>query len=301
MKPLPLFAKFAVVGVLLLGLLQMLDDHPDNKSAAMVQAIVATPAREFAATLDPSGKRIYFNRSSEMGSWHIWVTDYSGESVAAASPVAFSDDRYDDLDPFVSRNGDRLYFSSDRPLPGSTNEDRTVDTNTWFSPWAAGAWGAPVYAGDAINTRSSETYVSESASGELVFARFGEGRGRARPAFLMSARRTEYGFAAPVQIATLPDGLRLTNPAISPDGRLLVAAGTQGGGPSLYFSRRSDTGDWSEFKLLPSPVNIDGSGQFAPYITNDGEWLYFGSDRNSAGEERNDDIFRVPLKALLTE
>lgn len=301
MKPLPLFAKFAVAGVLLLGLLQVLDDHPDNKSAAMVQAIVATPAREFAATLDPSGKRIYFNRSSETGSWHIWGADFSGESVAEASPIAFSDDRYDDLDPFVSRNGDRLYFSSDRPLPGSGSADRTVDTNTWYAPWENGQWGAPVFAGDAINTPSSETYVSESAAGELVFARFGEGRGRARPAYLMSARRTEDGFAEPAQIAILSDGLRLTNPAISPDGRLLVAAGTQGGGPSLYFSRRSDIGAWTEFKLLPSPVNIEGSGQFAPYITNDGEWLYFGSDRNSAGEERNDDIFRVPLKALFTK
>lgn len=270
-------------------------------SSGVVETIVATEAREFAATLNPAGNRIYFNRSSETGSWHIWVADFNGGQIGDAVPISFSDDRYDDLDPFVSRSGDRLYFSSDRPLPGSDSTDRTVDTNTWYAPLVGGQWGAPVFAGDAVNTASSETYVSESAAGELIFARFGEGRGRSRPAYLLIAGRTEAGFANPIQIKTEPAGLRLTNPAISPDGTLIVAAGTQGGGPSLYYSKKIGDGAWAKFKPLPSPVNIESSGQFAPYISNDGEWLYFGSDRNSTGEERNDDIFRVPLKSLLTD
>ncbi len=298
-RQLPFIEKLIYAGFLIVcssGIQTSLASPADT-----VQTVVSTNAREFAATLNPSGNRIYFNRSSPTGSWHIWVGDFNGDTVGEASPIAFSDDRYDDLDPFVSRSGDRLYFSSDRPLPGSENEDRTVDTNTWYSPFVDGQWGQPVYAGDQVNTTASETYVSESAAGELIFARFGEGRGRARPAYLLVANRTTEGFAAPIQIPTQPAGLRLTNPAISPDGQLIVAAGTQGGGPKLYYSRKDAEGVWTVFKAIPAPVNIEGSGQFAPYISNDGEWLYFGSDRNSSGEERNDDIFRAPLKTLVTD
>lgn len=300
MRSLPLYAKLALIGVLVLGALQVLDDQPVGQPEATLQTIVATPAREFAATINPAGDKIYFNRSSETGAWHIWVSDFDGGEIDRAEPVSFSDPRYDDLDPFVSRSGDRLYFSSDRPLPGSNSSERTPDTNTWYAPWQGDGWGVPIYAGDAVNSGLSETYVSESAHGELIFARFGEGRGRARPAYLYIAERTETGFAEPVQVQAQPEGLRLTNPAISADGNLIVATGTDGGGPNLYVSRKGREGAWSPFTKLPSPVNIDGAGQFAPYISNDSDWLYFASDRNSNEEERNDDIFRVPLSGLLS-
>lgn len=264
-------------------------------------AAVSTPAREFAATLSPDGKSLYFNRSGENGAWHIWMSVKQGSSFSEAQPLWFSDPRYADLDPFVSRTGDRLYFSSDRPLPGSDSEEPTVDTNTWFAVKTKEGWGAPVFAGDVVNSEASETFVSESAAGELLFARFGEGKGRARPAYLMLAKRTGSGFSAPVQLETKPSGLRLTNPAISPDGKLIIAAGSQGDSPKLYFSRKEHAGNWEEFRALPAPVNVEGSVQFAPYISNDGKWLYFssrGGEREGAG---SDDIYRIPLPGLISQ
>ena len=145
MRSLPLYAKVAVVGVLFLGVLQILDDQPAGQLEASLQTIVATPSREFAATLNPAGDKIYFNRSSETGAWHIWASDFDGGQITVAEPVSFSDQRYDDLDPFVSRSGDRLYFSSDRPLPGSNSDERTPDTNTWYAPWQGSYWGCLLY------------------------------------------------------------------------------------------------------------------------------------------------------------
>ena len=218
-----------------------------------------------------------------------------------AETIWFSDPRYVDLDPFVSRSGDRLYFSSDRPLPDSGTEEPTAETNTWFSPRVGDKWGAPQYAGAVVNNDASDTFVSESKDGQLLFARFGEGRGRERPAYLMIADRYQSDFAKPELIETQPSGLRLTNPAISPDGKMIVAAGSKGGSPKLYFSVRSADGQWSEFNVLPAPVNVPDAVQFAPYISNDGRWLYFSSSRSDGAGAGGDDIYRIPLDSLIKE
>lgn len=262
---------------------------------------VSTDAREFAASLSPDGGHMYFNRSSDSQSWHIWASERGEDGWLPASTLWFSDEHYSDVDPFVSRSGDRLYFSSDRPVPGTKSEDPTPDTNTWYAPRTKDGWGQPVYAGRAVNSSFSETFVSESAEGDLVYTRFGEGSGRDRPAYLMIARRDGAGFAPPRQITTAPDGLRVSNPAISADGRMIIAAGTQKDAPKLYYSRRLSADNWSPFKPLPAPINVLGGVQFAPYISNDGKWLYFSSEREAPAEAGSGDIYRVPLDQVVSD
>lgn len=261
---------------------------------------ISTPAREFAASLGPDGSELFFNRITEEAGIYIWVANLNGDGKPARK-IWFSDDRYSDVDPFVSRSGDRLYFSSDRPLPGSGSSEPTPDNNTWYSPRTESGWGEPRFAGAAVNSAASETFVSESARGELVFTRFGEGSGRARPAYLMIAKRNGDGFETPQRIETLPRDLRVSNPAVSPDGRLIVAAGTRGDAPKLYFSRKSPAGDWTQFRALNEVVNVPEGVQFAPYISNDGQWLYFSSERPAPDGAGDDDIYRVRLELALPD
>lgn len=261
---------------------------------------VSTPAREFATSLDPDGTNLYFNRITDEAGIYIWVAGLGGDAKPARK-IWFSDDRYGDVDPFVSRSGDRLYFSSDRPLPGSGSSEPTPDNNTWYAPKTESGWGEPQFAGPTVNSAASETFVSESAQGELVFTRFGEGSGRARPAYLMVAKRKGEGFEAPQRIETLPQGLRVSNPAVSPDGRLIVAAGTRGDAPKLYFSRKSQAGDWTPFRALTEAVNVPDGVQFAPYISNDGQWLYFSAERPAPDSAGDDDIYRVRLDLALPD
>lgn len=261
--------------------------------------VISTDSREFATSLSPDGNALYFNRSDIPGIWQIWVSGKREGGWAGATKIQFSDQRYTDADPFVSRSGDRLYFSSDRPLPGSSNTAPTQDTNTWFAPLVNGEWGQPIYAGPVINSDASETFISESASGLVLFARFGEGRGRARPTSLMTAQRNGEGFSDLKKIDTRPTTLRLSNPAISPDGTLIVAPAIAGDKPQLFYSRKLASGEWREFQLLPAPINLPESGQFAPYIANDGNTLYFSSDRPAKGAG-DDNIYRASLPSEVT-
>ena len=128
--------------------------------------VISTDSREFATSLPPDGNSLYFNRSAIPGVWQIWVSEKQGERWGAAVKVTFSDNRYSDMDPFVSRSGDRLYFSSDRPLPGSASAAPTPDTNTWFAPLAGDEWGQPVYAGAIVNSAADETFFQKAPTGK---------------------------------------------------------------------------------------------------------------------------------------
>lgn len=262
--------------------------------------VISTPAREFATSFSPDGNTVYFNRKDDDDpDYHIWHAERSGDIWRPAKKIAFSKTGYADLDPFVSRSGDRLYFSSDRPLPDSTSIDPTPDTNTWYAPRTDGGWGEPVYAGNVVNSSASETFVSETENGTLVFTRFGEGEGRGRPAYLMMADRNGDAFENLRYVKTFPVAGRVTNPAISPDGKLIIAAGrtVSGIGPRLYFARKvtaAGAETWSQFHPVPGLAAGTRTVDFAPYIANDGQTLYFGSDRASEGK-RNDNIFVTRL------
>jgi len=290
-----------MINTIVFGLLTVIHFGPAvareaEQTPALVGAgSVSTEAREFATSLSRDGNTLYFNRSDIPGIYQIWVSEKHANEWGAAAKVGFSDNRYADVDPFVSRSGDRLYFSSDRPLPGANDATPTVDYNTWYAPMVNGAWAQPVYGGPTINSDADEVFVSESASGQLLFARFGEGQGRARPTKLMIAQRDGDGFSDLQQIITAPASLRLSNPALSPDGKLIVAAGLAGGRPNLFYSQK--IGDhWQEFQVLPASINHPEFGQFAPYIANDGKTLYFASDRPAEGVGE-DNIYRASLPA----
>jgi Tol biopolymer transport system component len=89
-----------------------------------------------------------------------------------------------------------------------------------------------------------------------------------------------------------------SNPAVSPDGRILVfqayrelsAIGEQ----DLYLSERTEAG-WSRPRLLPEPINSpanDGYPSFSP----DGRYFFFASDRRLPGEGWS--IYYVEAAAL---
>jgi hypothetical protein len=70
------------------------------------------------------------------------------------------------LHPFLSPDGTKLFFASDRP-GGQGGFDLYV------SEWKGGQWQAPVNLGPAINTTSNDLYPHYTAAGTLFFASAG--------------------------------------------------------------------------------------------------------------------------------
>jgi Tol biopolymer transport system component len=191
---------------------------------------------------------------------------------------------YSDIDPFLSPNGQRLYFSSIRPVDGVTNGD----IDLWMVERTAQGWSDPIHLGPEVNSPTAdELYPSVSADGTLYFA---SGPFFPQPGAhfdIYRAERDGDGFAPRVALGagvnTVPSAsdpdLQSAwefNPEISVDGRTLVFTSLRPGGFGLgdLYASHLVNGEWTAARNLGPAVNT-ASDEYHPTLSRNGRELYF--------------------------
>jgi hypothetical protein len=113
-------------------------------------------------------KQAYFSSQSTNGklSSIIQVEKIKGKWVKPKL-VSFSGQHHD-IEPFLSADGLRLYFSSNRPV---NEEDTTIDYDIWYVSRLSlnDGWSQAINLGDTINTQGNEFYPSVSGNNNLYF------------------------------------------------------------------------------------------------------------------------------------
>jgi len=189
--------------------------------------------------------------------------------------------------PTLSRDGLRLYFSSNRPrpLPGG---GVTTDFDMWVSERADRrdplGWQAPVNLGSGVNTAGAELGPApfedhSTQTFTLYFYAIRPGTGRD----LFTSTLDENGsFTAAVPISELNTTSDDEQPSIRRDGlELFFSSNRVGGygGSDIWVSTRASTSDpWLAPVNLGSSINTPGLEQ-RPALSFDGRSLYFFSDR----------------------
>lgn len=216
------------------------------------------------------------------------ATDDWGEP----QPIAFTDSRYSDSDPWLTPDGRTLYFISTRPAPG--REEGRADYDIWRSTRTAGGWSAPEHLGAAVNGRGQEL-GPELHGGVLYFASARRsGRGGLD---IYAAQAEQQGFAPATLLEGPINGAASDSDfTLSPDGRtaLFWRSGAQDGTAAIHISYR--TGEaWSEPVPLPASIN-HGPFNFTPSFTRNGRSVLYASTRPREGQEQGlADIYRAPL------
>lgn len=256
--------------------------------------VVSSEAPEFSASFEPDGRTLYFNRTSaDRKQLTIHVARWTGDRWTSA--VAPFSGTHRDIDPFITPDGRRLYFSSDRPRPGAP--DRT-DYDLWYLEREGTGWSEPRHVAGAPNDAENIGFVSLTQDGTLYFDAF---RGPKRSLF-RSAPLPGGGFAAPEPLTSLPG----TNPMVAPDGSFLVFASRllEGnlGESDLYLARRNPDGTWGAPRHLGPAINSP-LNEFAPGLTPDGRYLFFTSERPGvapavAQGRPPGDLYQIELSAL---
>lgn len=265
------------------------------QSRVFAPGVISTEAIEHGAAFTPDGESLYFTRRS--GRWgdgggpsSIMVAHRSGDGWSRPEPASFNSD-FDDSDPFVSPDGARIYFTSNRP-GGLGAADIWV-----FEPARGGADNPRPLAGD-VNSAGEEYSPVITLSGNLYFASTrpgGLGRGD-----LYVAEPTGEGFGAPRNLGPeVNSPFGEWNLLVDPTEDVLIFEGsgralnlsTPG---DLYLSRRTSNG-WSP-SVPMTGLNTTGS-ELMPRLTPEGDRLLFASSGSLEGVHT--DVFETPLRPLL--
>lgn len=263
---------------------------------------------QYRITFTPDGKTAYYTAADGFfpGTRRatILVSHFRKGAWSLPEVASFSG-TYTDIDPFISPDGQRLYFSSIRPVDGVARPDLDI----WFVERTPGGWSEPVHLGPEVNSPLDELYPSLSAAGTLYFGSGPFGPTPAADWDIYRAERSGDGFAPREKLGPAvntelpwnpadPTADWEFNPEISVDGHTLVFASLRPGGygyGDLYVSHLHN-GEWTPARNLGPAVNT-ANDEFHPTLSRDGRELYFARTVFFPTFKESD-FYRVPTSAL---
>jgi Tol biopolymer transport system component len=222
------------------------------------------PAKPFVTPhLTDNGATLYFSRRLPSGQTDIFRSRLIDGTWQIATSLAVLNSEFDDLGPVLSQDGQELYFYSNRP-GGAGGAD------IYVSRRHGNAWSAPKNVGDSVNSSADEFDPAPVPDGRSLF------------------------FASNRNDEPVPD--RRSAPGEMPPWRTTLRAQQDLITFDLYRAQRGEAGEaWAAAEPLDA-LNEAGSSEGAAFVSRDGEFLYFASDRrNRDGEEANLDIYRARL------
>ncbi|GJM30699.1 MAG: hypothetical protein DHS20C17_33340 [Cyclobacteriaceae bacterium] len=192
--------------------------------------------------------------------------------------------KHQDIEPFITPDGSRLYFASNRPIDGDTSR---ADYNIWFSDRVGDNWSNPVALDTLINTRGDEFYPSVSEDGDLYFTATREEGFGLEDIFHSTFVNGE--FQKPVALDSTINSSRYEfNAYISPDEALIIFSsyGRQDGfgGGDLYYSTRNENGSWNKSINMGPAVN-SAKLDYCPFVDWPRHNFYFTSERAAANRQ----------------
>jgi Tol biopolymer transport system component len=232
---------------------------PGEVPEIFAPGMISTEVSELNCAFTPDLKEVYFTVRRE-GVNTIMVVRLKGGLWADREVVEFSG-KYSDVDPFVSSDGKRLYFSSMRPL---ADTEESTDSNLWYVERAEdGGWGHPVFLKGVNSPGKDDYYTSIDHDGTLYFSIF-DTHGSPGDIYMSKSHEGEFG---------IPQ----RDPSISQNGSYLIFTSDRPDGMGrgdLYISFRTREGSWSPPRNMGKSINTEGY-EYGPLLSPDGKYLFF--------------------------
>jgi Tol biopolymer transport system component len=281
----------SAAGIALFGLLPVwLADRaataalPSTEPALFAPGVVSTCDYDSHPAFTPDGSELYFLKSTpSFDFWTIVVSSHGPRGWGQPRVAPFSG-LYSDADPFVTADGRRLYFISNRPLEEKLGAPPRADLDIWVIERANTheAWGKPRHLPEPVNGSGNEWFPTVAADGTLYFGSDREG-GKGRTDLWRCRRATDGTYAAAENLGdSLNSAFNEFEPWIAPDqSYLLFMAGGRPegrGGFDLYLSHNRG-GTWSRPVNLGDKINSSGN-ELSPHVSFDGRTFYWTSTRS---------------------
>lgn len=195
--------------------------------------------------------------------------------------VSFSS-AFSDLEPFLTTDGLRLYFASNRPL--NNLEKNGKDYDIWYVERKNlnSEWSKPINIGLPINTKNDEFYPSVTKNKNIYFTSVSE-KSLGKDDIFVS-QFTKNSYAEPKNLGTNinSEGYEF-NAYVSPEETFIIFTGYNrkdgNGSGDLYISYNKN-GNWSLAENLSNAINSNQM-DYCPFYDIKSNTLYFTSKRNS--------------------
>ncbi|MBC8375294.1 MAG: PD40 domain-containing protein [FCB group bacterium] len=224
----------------------------------------------------------YFTAQSPMGEISAIMVSRKIRNKWRKPEIASFSGSFADLEPFLSVDGKRLYYASNRPL---TSDSTTVkDYDLWMVQRddSKSKWSNPINLGAPVNTGHNEFYPSLTQDGNLYFTS-DRPDSKGKDDIFFSARAGK-DFTAPI---SLSDSINTSgyefNAFIAPDESYLLFSGYNRedglGSGDLYISFKKEDKTWTRAKNLGEAFNSKYM-DYCPFVDTKSQTLYFTSRRS---------------------
>lgn len=244
---------------------------------------------EYGSVFSKDGKEFYYAVIIDKKPQVRWVRFEKNAWTAPKTVIGST--KYEYNDPFLSPDGQRLYFISDRATDG---QGEKKDFDIWYIERTKDGWSdVPKNAGPGINTDKNEYYMSFTKDGTMYFSSNGGTDASTDKNYDIRFSRFSNGIFQPSQklINTVNTGHYEADVFVSPDEQYVIFCAERPdgfGAGDLYISFKSKTGQWQKAKNMGNGINTDAY-EFCPFVTSDGKYLFFS---------RSGDIFWVKAEII---
>ncbi len=270
----------------------------DAEPMMMAPGLISSGMEECGGTLGKDGDEFYFYLRQSNTLSVIMGIRFDDGFWSHPEVLSFSG-TYMDANPFLSPDGQHLYFASNRP---GDSDDGIANWNIWRSSRGRnGNWLEPRLM-PFNSPDGNELSMTMDADGNIYFCADYESK-------TITLKKDQLDiYHVPVsedgkwgEVVKMGPEINTASveqtPSISPDGKCLVFSSLRIGGEGtadLYVSYK-ENGKWTPAENLKTPVN-SSAYEHAPVFSSDGETLFFTSSRE---EKRPENINYSRLKKWL--
>ncbi|MCH4889604.1 hypothetical protein EZV73_18625 [Acidaminobacter sp. JC074] len=191
----------------------------------------------YPASFSPNGDLMFYGQMDEERNRYLL---YVKRDQLWSEPERISFTEGDEMEPFVSRDGKRVYFSS------STDSANAKPSNLYYVDYEEGVFSEPIRLPETINSNHIEYYLTESDNGNLYFTRENKG--------IYMSEFSDGAYLEAVHI-DFPGYSYASHPCISRDESFLLfdarKSGNQGSA-DIYISFKTEEG-------FSEPINLGES------------------------------------------
>lgn len=248
---------------------------PGDTAVLFAPDIISTGMADRDIAITPDGKEIFFTR--KIGASDHFTLFHTKEVAGKwTKPKVFKyckDVRYRNTEPFISADGKKLLFVSNRPVNGV----EIASYDIWVSEKdEKNNWKEPYNIGEPINSEQNEFFPTLTKDGTIYFNHFDT---VLNEEFIYRSKFIDGIYTSPEKLNEKVNGGQARfNAFISPDESFIIipifGLPDSKGRTDYYIVFKDEQDNWSD-PINMAQINSDDGQEWSASLSPDGKYLFF--------------------------